>query len=406
MSCGGLGVLLLLAAAPLSAGPIQKDCGIRLDSVSPAAGAPGQELQLAGKWGDVQGSKLPVLNKGNPNKLEILSWTDELIRARIPGSLQPGTYRLGVYCGLSQGNPYSTDWRDFEVLLPGSEAPRGAARSQRREEPSAPPPPRPGAEDGPWRQKFAAEWKAKGAAMREEPWMADRRILVLRAPAVSPGLPGQVVVSLTALLSELDARRLYAKVDERDLPLSLSVCSRNAVLDSACVREAVAGLRREGGPLGKSVLVLVTDSAIDRLPELQPDGGTVGPPAGRADYAEGWFIISDFWDGWNRAHGRGSSDPLFLAHSLDHTVRHEFLHLLGLPHHEQLANPGFPEPRLCAECTHQGAGGHEPPHSECGMFCGAGDDDWFHGRSFGKGFGFCAKCLAAAKAAVSGIEGR
>jgi hypothetical protein len=374
--------------------------------VSPEAGAPGQELRLAGKWGDPQGTKLPVLNKGNSNKLEIISWTDGLIRARVPASLQPGTYRLGVYCGLSQGNPYSTDWRDFEVLPPGSAPSRETARSPRREGPSAPPPLRPGAEDGPWRQKFTAVWKEKGAAMREKPWLADRRILVLRAPGVSPGLPGQVVTSLTALLSELGARRFYAKIEERDLPLSLSACSRNAVLDSACVREAVAGLRRDGGALGRNVLVLVTDAAIDRLPEFQPDGSTVGPPAGEADYSEGWLIISDFWDGWNRAHGRGSSDPLFLAHSLDHTVRHEFLHVLGLPHHEALENPGFPEPRLCTECTHQGAGGHEPPHSECGMFCGSGDDDWFHQRSFGTGFGFCEKCLAAAKAVVAGLEGR
>ncbi|MBI5240430.1 MAG: hypothetical protein HY926_08145 [Elusimicrobia bacterium] len=387
-------VVLLALAAPAEALP-HKPCGVRLDAVKPASGAPGQELELQGRWGDAQGTKLPVLNKGDVNKLEILSWSDTLIRARIPASLRPGTYKLGVYCGLAQGSPYSTDWRDFNILAGGAAAPQAPVERSEQTQP------RP----GPWREEFIAQWQRKGSELREAPWLADRRILILRSPGVNPGLAGQVSASLTAVLLELGARRLHAKVDELDLPLSLSVCSRNAVLDSACVREAIAGLRRDTGPLAGSILVLVTDAAIDRLPELQPDGSMIGPPAGEADYGEGWFIISGFWDGWNRTHGRGSSDPAFLAHSLDHTVRHEFLHVLGLPHHERLENPGFPEPPLCTECTHENAGGHAAaPHSECGMFCGASDDDWFHRRTFGKGFGFCDKCLTAAKAVVAGIE--
>lgn len=46
----------------------------------------------------------------------------------------------------------------------------------------------------------------------------------------------------------------------------------------------------------------------------------------------------------------------------------------------------------------------EHPHAECLMTCGSGDDDRFHFRKFGKGFGLCEKCAAAARAFVEGLN--
>lgn len=38
------------------------------------------------------------------------------------------------------------------------------------------------------------------------------------------------------------------------------------------------------------------------------------------------------------------------------------------------------------------------------MSCGSSDDDWFRIVESGAGFGLCAKCEAAARAFVAGLE--
>lgn len=93
-----------------------KPCGISLDSLSVTSGAPGDVFEMRGRWGENQGAKIPAINKGGLGRLEVVFWTDKVLTVRIPVSLAPGTYRVGVYCNdLSQGGSYSSGWTNFEL---------------------------------------------------------------------------------------------------------------------------------------------------------------------------------------------------------------------------------------------------------------------------------------------------
>lgn len=395
---------LLAAAAPTQAEDGSPEpCGVRLDSLSKTSAPPGDTLELSGAWGGSQGRKLAAINRGAMTPLEIVSWSDAVIKARVPPRLAPGDYKVGVYCGLQDGNPYSSDWRDFKVLAKGERP--APAESPARPRPAVAPSPQPAAPppSGPWFDEFMAAWRSKGRRMRaSKPWLKGLRVLVVADGGVEDDVVRKVADSISAQLRDAGAGKLKVELDDSPPLKGLADCTRDRVIEERCVLEAIRGRRGRPGPYAGSILAIVTDAAIGSKPE-----GTAGPPAGLGDHENGWLLISDFWRHWNQEHGRGSSNPRFLDHGLDGTVRHELLHLLGLPHHEQLPNPGFAEPPLCTRCAHVGASGHEgSPHLECGMTCGAGDDDWSHQQTFGKGFGFCAKCSAAARAVIAGIEGR
>lgn len=84
---------------------------------------------------------------------------------------------------------------------------------------------------------------------------------------------------------------------------------------------------------------------------------------------------------------------------------HELYHIFGLPHHEDMPNPGFPEPPMC--------GGHPPlldetgqPMPECIMICGKSANKNEHYRKFSKRYGLCDMCLNVLRVRVAGIEGR
>ena len=90
-----------------------------MQAVSRTSGSPGDEFELVGAWGDSQGTKLPSINMGASHRLHVASWTSTVLKVRIPQELEPGAYKVGVYCndpmdpGL--GGSYSTSWVDFEV---------------------------------------------------------------------------------------------------------------------------------------------------------------------------------------------------------------------------------------------------------------------------------------------------
>ena len=89
-------------------------CKIQLKSLSKTSGAPGDTFEMYGIWEETQGLKKPCINKGGENKLEILAWSNSVIKARIPEQLPAGSYRVGVYCN----NPphwQGSRWMDFEV---------------------------------------------------------------------------------------------------------------------------------------------------------------------------------------------------------------------------------------------------------------------------------------------------
>lgn len=92
-------------------------CGISLKSISKVAGYPGDIIELFGQWGDSQGEKLPLINKGKPHDLEVISWSNSIIKAKIPQDLDTGVYRVGVYCNdLSKGGTYGTVFNEFEIF--------------------------------------------------------------------------------------------------------------------------------------------------------------------------------------------------------------------------------------------------------------------------------------------------
>ncbi len=96
-----------------------KKCAISISSLSKTTGKPGDVIKLYGNWGKAQGEKIPRINRGRANDLEVLSWSSSVIKARIPESLEPGSYKVGVYCNdpydMRKGGSYSSGWLDFEI---------------------------------------------------------------------------------------------------------------------------------------------------------------------------------------------------------------------------------------------------------------------------------------------------
>ncbi len=96
-----------------------KPCGIRLDSLSTYAGAPGDVFYMNGQWGRAQGTKLPCINKGGQNRLIVLAWTSTKLKVKIPAGLSPGLYKVGCYCSDPyKGKTYGTTWKDFKIIPP------------------------------------------------------------------------------------------------------------------------------------------------------------------------------------------------------------------------------------------------------------------------------------------------
>ncbi len=94
-----------------------KPCGIYLKSLSKTSGLPGDIFNMYGTWGPTQGTKIPCINKGTMNKLIVMSWSNNNLKVRIPNGLEPGKYRVGVYCDdLSKGKTYGSNWMDFTIL--------------------------------------------------------------------------------------------------------------------------------------------------------------------------------------------------------------------------------------------------------------------------------------------------
>jgi hypothetical protein len=259
---------------------------------------------------------------------------------------------------------------------------------------------------------FLEDWRAVGARLAARPWMEKREILVLADKDVEPALPREAVATLSAQLAAFGAGgSLRVNPQPQTLPAGPAGCVKDGVLDERRFAEELERLRAASPAHGGRVLVVITNAAIGIKPQQLPDGSRSGPPAGSASHENGWILLSDFWHYWNRENIPGFETPAnrgykkrFEAHSRDHTLRHELGHLLGLPHHERIENPGFPEPKLCTECGHFGAGAHKSaPHRECVMTCGSGDDDWSHVDKGRGSFGFCPKCLAAARASAEGL---
>jgi hypothetical protein len=104
---------------PPPGGPGQ-NCGINLASLSKTSGFAGDTFEMNGTWGPTQGTKVPCINKGGENHLQVVSWTPTKLTVKIPATLAPGLYKVGVYCEELQPGvtTHSSGWKDFEILAP------------------------------------------------------------------------------------------------------------------------------------------------------------------------------------------------------------------------------------------------------------------------------------------------
>ncbi|MDC0358520.1 hypothetical protein OAO01_06860 [Oligoflexia bacterium] len=118
----------LILSTPALAEKSYKPCGISLKSFSTTRAAPGDTFEMYGKWGAEQGVKLPCINKGGQNRLEVLAWSDSVLKVRVPAHLASGDYKVGVYCNdLSLGGSYSSGWRSFKVTGNIFESPKSTS---------------------------------------------------------------------------------------------------------------------------------------------------------------------------------------------------------------------------------------------------------------------------------------
>ena len=66
--------------------------------VSPHAVRTGDTIEIRGeRFDSFQGNKIVAINHGRVNSVRVLSWSDNLIRVRIPNYLDAGNYRVLVY---------------------------------------------------------------------------------------------------------------------------------------------------------------------------------------------------------------------------------------------------------------------------------------------------------------------
>jgi len=88
-------------------------------SLSKTSGHPGNTFEMIGTWGATQATKVPRINKGGPHDLQVLAWTSTTLKVRSPVPLDPGLYKVGVYCASPEQGPVpSTEFLDLTVLGP------------------------------------------------------------------------------------------------------------------------------------------------------------------------------------------------------------------------------------------------------------------------------------------------
>ncbi len=90
-------------------------CRLRLNSLSKSCGLTGDVFKMHGSWGSTQGTKIPCINKGRRNLLTVLSWSNTVIRVKIPAGLAPGVYAVGAYCSNEPNSPGS-NWKKFKIV--------------------------------------------------------------------------------------------------------------------------------------------------------------------------------------------------------------------------------------------------------------------------------------------------
>ena len=116
-NCGCCQIVIIVIKGGPTPDPTYQPCGITLTSLTKMIGIPGDVFEMIGTWGATQGTKIPCINKGAMNRLEVLFWGPTAIKVRIPPGLEPGMYKVGVYCNeLTAGGSFSSGWLDFTIV--------------------------------------------------------------------------------------------------------------------------------------------------------------------------------------------------------------------------------------------------------------------------------------------------
>lgn len=88
--------------------------GMLIERVVPNVSFPGGVIAINGRnFGREQGAKIPAINRGHVDRLQVTRWTDTQISARVPLDLVGGTYRVLIYCD----DTYRTSSNSLEVTI-------------------------------------------------------------------------------------------------------------------------------------------------------------------------------------------------------------------------------------------------------------------------------------------------
>ncbi len=95
--------------------PAGEGCGgMLIETLVPNVSFPGGVIAINGRnFGRQQGSRMPAINRGHVDQLQVTRWTATQITARVPLDLVGGTYRVLIYCDRS----YKTSSNSLEVTI-------------------------------------------------------------------------------------------------------------------------------------------------------------------------------------------------------------------------------------------------------------------------------------------------
>jgi hypothetical protein len=83
-------------------GDVRTNCRPKMSLMylSNSAVSSGDIIELHGKWGALTSNKVPlIVTPGYPHRrLEVIKWTDKVIRVRIPNWLNKGKHKIYVNC--------------------------------------------------------------------------------------------------------------------------------------------------------------------------------------------------------------------------------------------------------------------------------------------------------------------
>lgn len=132
---GRLAVALLLASAVAAASA--QPCQDRLQRIEPTTARAGETIVLVGAFAPARQARRPVANRGQVFDLEVVHWGPQRIVARLPGALESGEYKVGIYCDGRPGPERFLHASAF-VPLPVQAQPEPLPVPQRRPQATTP----------------------------------------------------------------------------------------------------------------------------------------------------------------------------------------------------------------------------------------------------------------------------